>query len=146
MLEAGVFAALLAFSAGAREIRIGARATPALDPHFLFLDSNIDYHCHLFGRLVDRADDGRYVPGLATSWRLVDARRRRFELRRDVVFHDGKPFTADDMVFSFARVPSVPNNQAHYTSDLTSVAPWRESMTIRWTSSPRRPTRCCRCR
>lgn len=120
-LYAGIVAALLALPAGAQEIKIGARATPTLDPHFLFLDSNIAYHYHLFGRLVDRADDGRYVPGLATSWRMVDPQRWRFELRRDVMFHDGKPFTADDVVFSFARVPSVPNNPAPYTSYLTSV-------------------------
>ncbi len=115
-------AALLAASpALAQDIRIGVRATPTLDPHFLFLDSNVAYHQHLYGRLVERDNEGRYIPGLAASWRTVDPLRWRFTLRRDVTFHNGSAFTADDVVFTFARVPAVPGNPAPYTNYLTSI-------------------------
>jgi peptide/nickel transport system substrate-binding protein len=105
----------------AQDLRIGTRATPTLDPHFLFLGTNLAFHQHIYGRLVERDDAGHYGPGLATSWELAGPTRWRFHLRRGVTFQDGKPFTADDVVFSFARVSSLPNNPAPYTSYLTSV-------------------------
>ncbi len=41
-------------------------------------------------------------PSLAESWTSEDAGRRvTMHLRRDVVFSDGHPFTADDVLFSF---------------------------------------------
>ena len=41
-------------------------------------------------------------PGLAEGWTTADEGRRvTMALRRDVVFSDGQPFTADDVVFSF---------------------------------------------
>jgi peptide/nickel transport system substrate-binding protein len=45
-------------------------------------------------------------PGLATGWKVDAANPKRwiFTLRDGVVFHDGKPFTAEDVVFSFDRL------------------------------------------
>jgi peptide/nickel transport system substrate-binding protein len=43
---------------------------------------------------------GGYAPLLAASWRQVDDRTIEFKLRQDVAFHDGAPFTADDVVFT----------------------------------------------
>ena len=45
------------------------------------------------------------VPELATSWAWNDERTRlTFALRRDVVWHDGKPFTAKDVVCTMDRL------------------------------------------
>ena len=44
---------------------------------------------------------GALEPGLALSWKRISADTVEFKLRRDVKFHDGTPFTADDVVFSF---------------------------------------------
>ncbi len=41
---------------------------------------------------------------LAESWQVVNATTWEFKLRRDVKFHDGKDFNADDVLFSFDRV------------------------------------------
>ena len=55
----------------------------------------------------------RPQPALATSWMSSDEGRVwTFELRRDVVWHDGHPFTAKDVVFTFAAIfdDAVPNS------------------------------------
>lgn len=52
-------------------------------------------------RLVAMAPDLTVKPVLAESWsHSDDFREHRFVLRRGVTWHDGKPFTADDVVFS----------------------------------------------
>jgi peptide/nickel transport system substrate-binding protein len=60
--------------------------------------------------LVMRDNALRLVPGLATSWTQVNPTTWRFTLRRGVRFHDGSPFTADDVVFSYERAQH-PNSQ-----------------------------------
>src|SRR5918998_6071427 len=43
-------------------------------------------------------------PGLAERWEVSpDGKTYTFHLRRDVTFCDGKPMTADDVVFSIQR-------------------------------------------
>ncbi|MEO7337264.1 MAG: ABC transporter substrate-binding protein [Caldimonas sp.] len=43
------------------------------------------------------------VPGLATEWQQTSPVQWRMKLRPNVKFHDGTPFTADDVVFSVKR-------------------------------------------
>lgn len=51
-----------------------------------------------------RVSDGLIVePELATEWALVNPTTWEFKLRQGVRFHDGTPFTADDVVFSINR-------------------------------------------
>ncbi|HZK90291.1 MAG TPA: ABC transporter substrate-binding protein [Stellaceae bacterium] len=51
-------------------------------------------------------------PGLATEWSQTDPTTWRFKLRQGVKFHDGTPFTADDVVFSFDRATHPGSNLA----------------------------------
>ena len=37
-------------------------------------------------------------------------------------FHDGTPFEAEDVAFTFARVPTVPNSPALFTSAVRSIS------------------------
>jgi peptide/nickel transport system substrate-binding protein len=46
-------------------------------------------------------DPAGYRPGLADKWERVDSLTWRFRLRPGARWHDGKPVTADDVVFSF---------------------------------------------
>jgi peptide/nickel transport system substrate-binding protein len=54
--------------------------------------------------LVLRDDGGNLIPGLATGWKQVDAKTWRFNLRQNVKWHDGKPFTAKDVVYTIGRI------------------------------------------
>ena len=56
----------------------------------------------IYEPLVGRDEKFRIEPRLATSWEPI-AEGWRFKLRQGVKFHDGTPFTADDVVFSVER-------------------------------------------
>ncbi len=59
---------------------------------------------YVYDGLLRFAPDGTLQPALATRWELSpDGRTYTFHLRRGVTFHDGTPFTASDVVHSFAR-------------------------------------------
>jgi peptide/nickel transport system substrate-binding protein len=73
------------------------------DPHGQNEGINNLINDEIYERLVVRDRKLEAVPGLATSWERVGPTRWRFQLRRGVVFHDGSPFTADDVVFSIER-------------------------------------------
>jgi peptide/nickel transport system substrate-binding protein len=86
----------------------------SMDPHYHNLTPNLALARHLFSGLTDTDAHAKVVPSLATSWHLVDDRTWEFKLRRDVRFHDGTPFTAEDVAFTLDRVPKVPNSPSSY--------------------------------
>ncbi len=57
----------------------------------------------VYERLTRRGPQLELLPGLATEWRQTGPRLWRFTLRPGVRFHDGSPFSADDVVFSINR-------------------------------------------
>ena len=96
----------------------------SMDPHYHNLSPNIALARHVYTGLTDTDDHARVIPALAISWRLVDDRTWEFKLRPGVRFHDGTPFTAEDVAFTLDRVPRVPNSPASYsiyTKPVTSV-------------------------
>jgi peptide/nickel transport system substrate-binding protein len=60
-------------------------------------------------------------PALATSWQLIDPTGWRFDLRQQVSFHDGTPFSAEDVVFSIERARAEGSELASYVSSIASV-------------------------
>ena len=54
----------------------------------------------IFDGLTFVADDGTAEAALATSWERVDDLTWEFKIRDGVLFHDGTPLTAADVVFS----------------------------------------------
>jgi peptide/nickel transport system substrate-binding protein len=103
-----VAAAAFASTSAAQELRVGLAAEPtAMDPHYHNLSPNNSLLAHVFEALVDQDERQRMKPGLAESWKAIDDTTWEFKLRRNVRFHDGSPFTADDVIFSFERAPNV---------------------------------------
>src|SRR5262245_37261304 len=68
-------------------------------PHPFFASQlvGISVRMNLFDSLVERDFDGKIVPGLATSWNVVDDKTIDFKLRQGVKFHNGATMTAEDV-------------------------------------------------
>ena len=91
----------------------------SLDPYTL---NESTTHAHLgqvYEGLIARDKDLKIVPALAESWETPEPTRWRFHLRHGVKFHNGDPFTADDVVFSAERVRASGSNlQAYVAADV----------------------------
>lgn len=60
-------------------------------------------------------------PALATKWAYVSPTQVRFELRKGVKFHDGSPFTADDVIFSYGRISQPNGTMQIYVAGVTEI-------------------------
>jgi peptide/nickel transport system substrate-binding protein len=82
----------------------------SLDPYTLRETTTIAHHAHVYEGLVTRDKNLKLVPALAESWETPEPTRWRFHLRQNVKFHNGDPFTADDVIFSADRVRAKGSN------------------------------------
>src|SRR5262249_17366176 len=73
---------------------------PALEPVLFNHTATRRVAPQLFDTLVAFDRDTKLRPSLAERWERLSDRAVRLTLRRDVTFHDGSPFTADDVAFS----------------------------------------------
>ena len=100
------FALCIASRAEAKNFRWSSQGDAAtLDPHSQNETFNNGINGLVYEYLVnrDRQTFSKFVPGLALSWTNTGPLTWVFKLRQGVKFHDGTPFTADDVVFSFNR-------------------------------------------
>ncbi len=75
----------------------------SMDPHSLNESLQLNFTAHIYEPLVGRGKKLELVPALATDWKQSAPTVWRFNLRKGVSFHDGTPFTADDVIFSYNR-------------------------------------------
>ena len=107
--------ALVSTGAVAKDLRVTLAIEPtSIDPHFQLASANTAFATHLFDRLVHMNETQQLAPGLALSWAAVDPLTWEFKLRPGVTFHDGSPFTADDVVFSLGRAVDVAGSPAGF--------------------------------
>src|ERR1700759_2923811 len=102
------FAAMPALSQTVRYANQGE--LKSLDPYTLKETTTIAHHAHVYEGLVTRDKELKIVPALAESWETPEPTRWRFHLRKGVKFHNGDPFTADDVIFSADRVRAKGSN------------------------------------
>ena len=108
--------------ASAKTIRIGNQGDAlSMDPHSLNESLQLSVTGNVYEPLVGRNKDLSLAPALATSWRQTSPTVWRFELRQGVKFHDGTPFTADDVIFTFQRAAGEGSDMKSYTNDLKEV-------------------------
>jgi len=76
------------------------------DPHSQNEGTTNNINSLVYDTLVQRDKDLNLEAALAVTWEPVNQTTWRVKLRPGVKFHDGTPFTADDVVFSFERARS----------------------------------------
>ena len=104
LLLAALAVSTASMVADAKTLRWAGRGDPqTMDPYSQNENLTNNINGLIYDTLVMRDKDLKVIPGLATSWELVNPTTWRFKLRQGVKFHDGTPFTADDVVFSFQR-------------------------------------------
>ena len=87
------------------ELRVAIPWTPEnLDPTMNLSSLRSQVGVSVFDSLVGRDADGKIVGELAESWRGLDDRTWQLKLRRGVTFHNGEPFNAEAVRFTFQRV------------------------------------------
>jgi peptide/nickel transport system substrate-binding protein len=121
---AGVFIASIAMLSvvNAKTIRIGNQGDAlSMDPHSLNESLQLSVTGNVYEPLTGRNKDLSLAPALATSWQQTSPTVWRFNLRKGVVFHDGTPFTADDVIFSFQRSSGDGSDMMSYTNDVAEV-------------------------
>ena len=102
-----------------------ARSSDALtlDPYAQNEGVTIGMQQQMMEPLILRNPDGELEAALATEW-SVDADAPEvwtFALREGVTFHDGAPFTADDVVFSLERALSENSDMKGLISSIADV-------------------------
>jgi peptide/nickel transport system substrate-binding protein len=126
ILSVTVLAGALSLGAArAQHLTLAVGAAPtSVDPHYHLLTPNLSLSAHIFDALVAHDEKDRLVPSLALSWKLIADDTWEFRLRPGVKFHDGTAFTAEDVAYTIARVPTVANSPgsfAIYTKPVTGV-------------------------
>ncbi|GLS15758.1 ABC transporter substrate-binding protein [Hydrogenophaga electricum] len=121
-LVAGLVLAMGVATAQAQTVRIGNQGDAlSMDPHSLNESLQLSVTGNVYEGLVGRDANLQLVPLLAMAWKQTSPTIWRFELRKGVKFHDGKPFTADDVLFSFARAAGDGSDMRSYTNDIQAV-------------------------
>src|SRR5690554_5609355 len=92
-----------------------------LDPHAQNEGLTIAASSYVYEPLVQYDPEFNIAAGLATKWEQVEPTIWRFTLREGVKFHDGSPFSADDVAFSIQRALSPTSNFKAYVNGIKGV-------------------------
>lgn len=77
----------------------------SLDPAYAQDMYSVEVIQQVFDGLVQFSPDLYVIPGLAENWQVENqGKTYTFFLRKDARFHNGKPVTAEDVVFSLSRL------------------------------------------
>jgi len=107
-VKRAAFAAALVvpLAATAQVLEVATDASPVgLDPHVATAFSTSLVNGNIYEGLTAIDKDLRVVPAVAESWSVSsDGKVYTFKIRKGGTFHNGKPITAADVVYSFERL------------------------------------------
>jgi len=92
-----------------------------LDPHSQNHATTNAILMHAYEGLTRYNDKYEIEPALATKWTFISPTQVRFDLRKGVKFHDGTPFTADDVIFSFGRIKQPNGTMGIYVTGISDI-------------------------
>ncbi len=124
--QAGVMSVALAGALVAASLPVGAQTLrwstqgdlQTMDPHSQNESLTNSLNGQVYETLVNRNRKLDIEPVLATEWQQVSPLVWRFKLRPNVKFHDGSPFSADDVVFSILRARQGTSDIKQYSNAL----------------------------
>ena len=93
----------------------------SLDPHSLNESLQLSVVGNVYEGLVYRDRNYKLEPALATDWKQTSPTVWRFNLRKNVKFHDGTPFTADDVIFSYERSKGDGSDMKSYVGQIKEI-------------------------
>ena len=93
----------------------------SMDPHSLNESLQLNFTGNIYEPLVGRGKKLELVPALATDWKQTAPTDWRFNLRKGVLFHDGTPFTADDVIFSYERAKGDGSDVKTYVGSVKEI-------------------------
>jgi peptide/nickel transport system substrate-binding protein len=95
--------------------------TLSMDPHMLNESLLLNFTGNVYESLVGRGRKLELEPELATDWKRTSPTVWRFNLRKGVKFHDGTPFTADDVIFSWQRARGEGSDMKTYVGQIKEI-------------------------
>lgn len=140
--RAGLCLAALLLSASAvsaQTLRWASQGDPqTMDPHSQNESMTNMMNGQVYEGLVARGRKLELVPALATEWQQVSPLVWRFKLRPNVKFHDGQPFTADDVIYSIERA-NAPTSQINVYAGQVGTPRKVDDLTVEFVLSKPNP-------
>ncbi len=93
----------------------------SMDPYTRQETFQLSFMANIYEPLVRRGRDMSLEPALATRWEQTAPTVWRFNLRPNVKFQGGEPFSADDVLFSIQRARAQGSNVVEYVSSIKEV-------------------------
>jgi peptide/nickel transport system substrate-binding protein len=121
-LLAGTAASLAGLHDAPAQAETALRWADTFDPHSTDVIPARAQQVQVYERLLDLDTSLRFTPQLALAWRPVGRLEWEFRLREGVRFHDGSPFTAEDVVFSLERARTPPSQYQEFLAGVEAIA------------------------
>jgi peptide/nickel transport system substrate-binding protein len=93
----------------------------SMDPMALNETFTLGFQGNIYESLFGYDKDLKLVPMLAESWTNPEPTKWVINLRKGVKFHDGSPFTADDVIFSWKRSLTPGSDMKGYGSKAADI-------------------------